>query len=80
MEMTKEQMDRYLDIQEQKVEAITNVSYALHDVASSITGSYDGSKSAFWGISQALFMMVGEMEGGGGTDCSLKVKILKDDE
>lgn len=32
---------------------------ATSDVASAITGAYDGTgQSAFWGMSQALFMMV----------------------
>lgn len=52
-------MDRYLDIQEQQVEAIKDLSYALSDIASSISGAYDGTgTSAFWGMSQALFSMV----------------------
>lgn len=59
MDMTKEQIDRYLDIQEQKVEAIQSVSYALSDIASSITGSYNGqTPSAFYGMSNALFELL----------------------
>jgi len=74
MNMTEEQINRYLDIEEQKVEAIKDVGYELNTLADSIRGAYDGRKSAFWGMSQALFSMVDAERNGDG------LRIIKQDD
>jgi hypothetical protein len=72
--MTQEQIDRWLDIQEDKNRALQNISLSIDYLAEAVRGSYDGNtKSAFWGMSQALFLMVGEGEN---ADGSLKVNIV----
>lgn len=59
--------------------ALNNVADALGDIAQAIEGSYNGtSKSAFWGIMQAMFLAVGEGDNEYDRG-SLKVKVVKED-
>lgn len=80
--MTHEQIERWLDIQEQKNEELSAIASNIGYLSESVRGAYDGSgTSCFWGMSQALFMMVGELEGGESRkDIGLNIKIVKDEE
>ena len=80
--MTHEQIERWLDIQEQKNQELGAIASNIGYLSESVRGAYNGEGiSCFWGMSQALFMMVGELEGGGGgKDVGLNIKIVKDEE
>lgn len=60
--------------------SLDGIAFAIDRLASAVEGSYDGqSTSALWGISQALFMAVGQGDSQYDRG-SLKIKIQKDDE
>lgn len=76
--MTNEQIERWLQIQEDKNEQLGNISWNLSAISEAISGAYNGDgKSAFWGMSQALFTMIGA---DGDRDGALQIKIVKDEE
>jgi len=76
--MTKEQIERWLEIQEEKNRKLGDISWNLSAISEAISGAYNGEgQSAFWGMSQALFMMVGA---DGNRDAALQIKIMKDEE
>jgi hypothetical protein len=59
MNMTNEQTERFVSAFERMADALEDVASSTDGISGAIIGAYNGTgQSAFWGMSQALFMMV----------------------
>lgn len=59
MKMNKKQFERYMEAYEKRTESLDSISSSINDLGQSVEGMYNGQgKSAFWGISQAMFAMI----------------------
>ena len=59
MNMTNEQTERFVSAFERMADALEDVATSTDGISGAISGAYDGNNfSAFYGMMQALFMMV----------------------